>query len=92
MDLLIILFLVGFARTLFIIVVIYYGIRIISKYVLPLLVDKGIKNMQKKMQDQQNQTQRSSRPDGEVTIETDKKNTQNTKQNQGDYVDFEEVD
>jgi hypothetical protein len=92
MDLLIILFLVGFARTLFIIVVIYYGIRIISKYVLPLLVDKGIKNMQQKMQDQQRQTQRPSRPDGEVTIETDKKNTQNTKQNQGDYVDFEEVD
>ena len=92
MDLLIILFLVGFARTLLIIVVIYYGIRIISKYVLPLLVDKGIKNMQQKMQDQQRQTQRSSRPDGEVTIETDKKSNQNTKQNKGDYVDFEEVE
>ena len=92
MDLLIILFLVGFARTLLIIAVIYYGIRIVSKYVLPLLLDKGVKNMQQKMQDQQRNTQRSSRSEGEVTIETDKKGNPHNNQNQGDYVDFEEVD
>ncbi|MCF6333159.1 MAG: DUF4834 family protein [Draconibacterium sp.] len=92
MDLLIILFLVGFVRTLFIIAVIYYGIRIISKYILPMLIDKGVKNMQQKMQDQQRQTQRSSRPDGEVTIETDKKSNNNSNPVQGDYVDFEEID
>ncbi len=92
MDLLIILFLVGFVRTLFIIAVIYYGIRIISKYILPMLIDKGVKNMQQKMQDQQHQTQRSSRPDGEVTIETDKKSNNNSNPVQGDYVDFEEID
>ena len=92
MDLLIILFLVGFARTLLIIVVIYYGIRIISKYVLPLLVDKGMKNMQQKMQDQQRQTQNQSRPDGEVTIENDTKRNSAPSQNKGDYIDFEEVD
>lgn len=57
-----------------------------------MLVDKGVKNMQQKMQEQQRQTRRSSRPDGEVTIETDLKSNQNIKNNQGDYVDFEEVD
>ena len=81
MDLLIVLFLVGVVRTLLIIVIIYYGIRIVSKYVLPLLVDKGMKKMQQKMQDQQRQHQQPSRPDGEVTIEKNKKNNNNYTQN-----------
>ncbi len=92
MNLLIILYLVGFARTILIIAVIYYGIRLFSKYVLPLLVDKGLKNMQQKMQNQQRQNQRTSRPDGEVTIENNKRDNKSSTQNQGDYVDFEEVD
>ena len=92
MNLLIILYIVNFLRTILIIAVIYYGIRLFSKYVLPLLVDKGLKNMQQKMQNQQRQNQRSSRPDGEVTIEDNPKNHQNKSKNQGDYVDFEEID
>ena len=92
MNLLIILYLVNFLRTILIIVVIYYGIRLFSRYVLPLLVDKGLKNMQQKMQNQQRQNQRPSRPDGEVTIENNKNTDRNKSQNQGDYVDFEEVD
>ena len=92
MNLFIILYLVNFLRTILIIVVIYYGIWLFSRYVLPLLVDKGLKNMQQKMQNQQRQNQRPSRPDGEVTIENNKNTDRNKSQNQGDYVDFEEVD
>jgi len=69
MDLLVILFLTNFLRTLFIIAIIYYGIKFVTRYVLPLLVDKGLKNMQQKMQNQQQQNQRSTRPPGDVTIE-----------------------
>lgn len=92
MNLLVILYIVNFLRTILIIVVIYYGIRLFSRYVLPLLVDKGLKNMQQKMQNQQRQNQRQSRPDGEVTIEDNKKGDKGKSQTQGDYVDFEEVD
>ncbi|MBT3385702.1 MAG: DUF4834 family protein [Prolixibacteraceae bacterium] len=92
MNLFIILYLVGFVRTLFVIGIIYFGIRIISRYILPLLVEKGVKNMQQKMNDQQKQNQRNSRTEGDVTIEHDKKNNPNHKNNQGDYIDFEEVD
>ena len=91
MNLLVILYLVGFVRTLLIIAVIYFGIKIISKYVLPLLVDKGVKKMQQKMQDQQRQ-QQPSRPDGEVIIENNKSNSKTSGKNKGDYVDFEEVE
>ena len=69
MNLLIILFLVNFLRTFFIIAIIYYGIKFVTRYILPLLVDKGLKNMQQKMQDQQNQNQHSKRLPGEVIIE-----------------------
>lgn len=93
MKLLILLYLFNFLRTLFIILIIYYGIRLFVRYVLPLLVDKGIKNMQQKMNNQQQQYQRQpKRPDGEVTIERDRANPRNTEPNKGEYVDFEEVD
>jgi len=92
MNLLILLFLVNFLRTLFIIAIIYYGIKLFSRYVLPLLVDKGLKNMQQKMQNQQRQNQQSTRPAGEVTIEFDNKTNKNNTQTKGDYVDFEEIE
>jgi len=92
MNLLIILFLVNFLRTLFIIAIIYYGIKIVTRYVLPLLVDKGLKNMQQKMQDQQRQNQRSTRPTGDVTIEGNSQHSKNSGQIKGEYVDFEEVE
>lgn len=92
MDLLIILSANGFLRTLLIIVLIFYGIRLFARYILPLLVDKGLKNMQQKMQDQQRQSQRSTRPPGDVTIEYNNRTGKNGSKTKGDYVDFEEVD
>jgi len=92
MDLLIILYLTNFLRTLFIIAVVYYGIRLFSRYILPMLVDKGLKNMQQKMQDQQRQNRSSARPPGDVTIEGNPQRGKNNGQIKGEYVDFEEVD
>lgn len=92
MKLLILLYLFNFLRTLFIILIIYYAIRLFARYVLPLMVDKGIKNMQQKMNNQQQNYNQQRRRDGEVTIERDRTNSRNREQNQGEYVDFEEVD
>ena len=47
--------------------------------------------MQQKMHDQQRQNQRTGRREGEVTIET-KDNKKNRDHDEGEYVDFEEVD
>jgi len=91
MNLFILLYLINFIKTLVIILVIYYGIRLFTRYVLPLLIDKGMKNMQQKMHDQQREKQRSNRPEGDVTIEN-KKSQQKKDRGEGEYVDFEEVD
>jgi hypothetical protein len=93
MNPLIFLYQVSFLRTLLIIFVIYYGYRLFTRYILPILIDKGVKNIQQKMQDQyRQQNQKPSRPEGEVTIESNRANLRNTERDNGDYVDFEEVD
>jgi len=92
MDLLVLLFLTNFIKTLVIIAVIYYGFRFVARYVFPLLLDKGIKNMQNKVYEQQRQKQRSTRAPGEVTVEESNRQGRSASQNKGEYVDFEEVE
>ena len=92
MKITVLLFLTNFIRTLVIIVVVYYAFRFISRYLLPFVVNKGIKNMQDKINEQQRQSQRSSRKPGEVTVEYKNGNQRNNSQNRGEYVDFEEVE
>jgi hypothetical protein len=84
------LYAVNFIRTLLIIAIIWFGIRLFSRYIMPLLIAKGLKNMQDKMQNQQRQNN-PSRPEGEVTIEKNKTNKRSSAANE-EYVDFEEVD
>ncbi|WP_339740726.1 hypothetical protein [uncultured Sunxiuqinia sp.] len=81
----VILFLVGFFRTLFVIVVIYYLIKILTKYVLPLFI-----NQPKQHRDFRDP--RNSKPEGEVTIEKDRYNGGRIRKDEGEYVDFEEID
>ena len=92
MTLFVLLYLVNFLRTLVIIALIYFGIRVFTRYILPMLVDKGIKNMQQKMQDQQRRNQPPRRPEGEVTIEGQPQHTKKANDSKGEYIDFEEVD
>ena len=91
MNLFILLYIINFIKTLVIILVIWFGIRLFRQYVLPMLIDKGIKNMQEKMHEQQKQQQRSDRQEGEVTIEK-KRSGKRYDDEKGEYVDFEEID
>ncbi|WP_319482725.1 DUF4834 family protein [uncultured Draconibacterium sp.] len=91
MTLFITLYLVGFLRTLVIIAVIYFGFRFIVRYLFPKIIDKGMKNMQQKMREQQQQ-QQPKRPEGEVTIEKEPGRHNRNQKDNGEYVDFEEVD
>lgn len=92
MNLLVLLFLTNFIRTIVIIVVIYYAFRFISRYLFPFLLDRGIKNMQNKVYEQQRQGQRATRQPGEVTIENNSRQGRTVNQSKGEYVDFEEVE
>lgn len=91
MNLFILLYLINFIKTLVIILVIYLGIRLFRRYVLPMLIDKGIKNMQEKMHQQQRHQERSDRDEGEVVIEKKRRKSKRST-DAGEYVDFEEID
>ncbi|HPF51646.1 MAG TPA: DUF4834 family protein [Draconibacterium sp.] len=86
------LYIFNFLRTILIIVILYYAIRLVSRYLFPLLINKGVKNMQQKMQDQQRSYQKPQRPEGEVTIENNPQRNQKNNPDKGEYIDFEEVE
>lgn len=92
MNLFVLLYITNFLRTILIIVLFYYGIRFLIRYILPLFIDKGITNVQQKMYEQQRKNQHNARREGEITIESNNKNNKSSQQNQGEYVDFEEVE
>ncbi len=92
MELFIHLYLLNFIRTVVIIAAIYFIIRLFTRYILPTILDKKIKDMQQKMQDQQKQQHRTNRNEGDVTIEYENNQNKNRNQKSGEYVDFEEVE
>lgn len=92
MSVLILLNIVSLVRTIVIIVIVYYAIKIFARLVLPSLVQKGVKNMQQKMYDQYRHQNANTRKDGEVIIEKKRNSKINTDPNKGEYVDFEEVE
>ena len=92
MELFIHLYLLNFIRTIIIIAVIYFGMRLFTRYILPIILDKKIKDMHNKMQDKQKQQNRTNRNEGDVTIEYEKNRNKNQSRNNGEYVDFEEVE
>lgn len=92
MKLFVLLNIVSFFRTILVFALFYYGFRFITRHILPLFVNKGMKNMQQKMYEQQKQNRQNIRREGEITIESKNKNGSYSQQNQGEYVDFEEVE
>jgi len=86
-----IILLIGFIRTIVVLVIIFYAIRLFTRYVMPLLLHKTIRDMQSKMKDQMKEQQRQGRREGEVTLERNP-NQKGNNSNRGEYVDFEEVD
>lgn len=91
MNLLIILIITNFLRTLFVILILWYGIKLFTKYVVPMLLHRTVKNMQSRMEDQFREQRRTGRQEGDVSVEHNPGQKPN-KYNEGEYVDFEEVD
>ncbi len=86
----------GFLRTILIIIVIYYVIRLFTRYILPGLfvnyMDKKMNEFSKQqMKEQQRQRQKAQQHEGEVTIDYSPGSSSKNKPAKGDYVDYVEV-
>ncbi|WP_308993566.1 DUF4834 family protein [Mariniflexile litorale] len=83
----------GFIRTILIIILIYYGLKVLSRLFAPLLLKYIAKKAEQKFggQFQQGPQQPQPKKKGEVTIDKIP-NTKTSNKDVGEYVDYEEID
>ena len=86
----VILTITSFLRTVGIIVIIYYALKFIGRLLFPIVVKKAVNNMQERQT--QYQRQQQYKPEGEVTIEKDRKQQTRSNTTEGEYVDFEAIE
>ncbi len=93
MNLIIILNLVGFIRTVIFIVVVYFIIKLFTRYILPLILENKIRQMHQNMNERNQRQKQAGKHEGEVTIDYGSQKSNNShNRNEGEYVDFEEID
>lgn len=84
---------IGLLRWLFIVLLIYYILKILGRIFFPMLFKKMVRKAEQRMRDQQQKHYQNSTETkvGETVI--DKKPQQSkTDKNVGEYIDYEEVD
>ena len=86
--------LVGFVKTILIIMLVWYGMKILSRLFAPYLVRYVAKKAEQKFGQQYNNQQKSQPKEKEGEISIDKMPNKNTSGNKnvGEYVDYEEID
>lgn len=85
----------GLLRTILIILLIYYAIKILSRFFMPYV----LKYMSKKMQQrfggqfqQQQPTQNTKEKEGETVIDKVPPQNKSSNNSVGEYIDYEEID
>jgi hypothetical protein len=84
--------LIGVLNIILVISLIYYGIKFIGRFLIPIFFQKVVKKAEEKFRQQQGYQDHSTTKEGETTI--DKKPNQNGKSSNsvGEYIDYEEID
>lgn len=82
----------GFVRTILIILLIYYALKIIGRIVFPMFVKRFVGKFEERVRNQQQQSQPRNQKVGETIIDRKPQTTKESSNDVGEYVDFEEVD
>ena len=85
---------VGLLRTILIIMLIYFGLKILTRLFAPILMKSLAKKVEKKFGQQfgNQQYQQQSKPEGEVSIDKIPRQQKSSNKKVGEYVDYEEID
>ncbi len=87
----------GLLRTILIIALVYYGIKILSRIFAPFLLKYAAKKAEQRFGDQFGQFQKgqqrqdAQKKEGEITIDKIPK-TKTSNKEVGEYVDYEEIE
>ncbi len=86
--------LLGLLKAIFYIFTFYYIFKLLARFLMPIFLKKGLERMQRNQQGASSSFKDEARQrEGTVTVKqsTDKKNHHIVDDNQGEYVDFEEI-
>jgi len=86
----------GLLKTILIIALVYYGIKVFSRIFAPFLLKYAAKKAEQRFGDQFDQFQKGQKretpkKEGEVIIDK-MPNTKSSNKNVGEYVDYEEIE
>ena len=85
--------LLGFFRTILIVILVYYVLKWLGRILFPLMFQKAVKNFEKKAREQQGYSDPVSNvKEGETVIDRQPSQNKESNKNVGEYVDFEEVE
>ena len=85
----------GFVRTILIIVLVWYGVKVLSRIFAPLLMRYVAKKAEQKFGQQfgqRQQPQPTKKKEGEISIDKAPQQSKTSNKDVGEYVDYEEID
>ncbi len=85
----------GLVRTLLILALVYYGVKILSRLFAPALLRYVTKKTEQRFGQQFNSNhhqQRTPQKEGETTIDKMPNQSKSSNNDVGEYVDYEEID
>jgi hypothetical protein len=85
----------GVLRTLFILVCIYYAVRLLARIFFPIMVRTVVQKAEQSFQQQQQNYQRQNSQDDYVNINTNanrRSDRPRETKKVGEYIDYEEID
>jgi len=92
MVLFILLTVVSFFRILVVIILVYYGFKMVMRFIAPKVVEKAADKLFQEMKNREASKGRQTMRQGDVTIDYSDKKPKQYKRGDGDYIEFEEID
>lgn len=77
----------GFLKTILIIIAIFYILNLIGRYLIPYIIKKQLN----KFQNNNNFYNNDTKPEGEINIKQTNKKKSPINSDEGEYVDFEDL-
>jgi hypothetical protein len=82
-------------RTILIIILVYYGFKIIGRIVFPMFIKRFVGKFEERVRNQQEQRDSSQKSDqkvGETTIDKKGGSDKESNNSVGEYVDYEDIE
>ena len=84
--------LIGLLRTILFIIFFYYVVKFLMRLFAPFLIKKVAEKMQQQANQQYGNQQQSTVREGETVIDKAPRTQRQSKDDVGEYVDFEEIE